>query len=258
MSETIAVFIDGDNISPKDIDEILAEIYDYGNIIIKRVYLDWTLPTSQGWSKATRDYGLEPIQCDLIKGKNSTDIKLTVDIMRTLYCVSHISLFYLVTQDGDFRHIIPEIKINNRSVNVIGKNVSKALGACCDKYTSLDVLSNKKNIGDELYGDNGNGNGNVKVKVDINKKTLDNEGKYKDGIIKYKDGVEKYKDDIEKLLEKNGTVSLSLIKDTLQRKYQFDQREYGFQQFSKFMEFHFPEYQVYKMKEGCFISFSEK
>lgn len=232
MSDTIAVFIDGDNISPKDIDAILSEIYNYGNIIIKRVYLDWTQTHSQNWLKATHEYGIEPIQCNLIRGKNSTDIKLTVDVMKILYTVPHISLFYLVTQDGDFRHIIPEIKLNNRNVNVIGKNISKALGACCDKYTSIDFISGDKGKTNSTTNDNS--------KITNSKEILLN-----------------YKIDIETLLENNGTLSLSLIKDTLQRKYQFDQREYGYEQFSKFMDNYFPEYIISKRRDGCFISLSD-
>lgn len=223
MSETIAVFIDGDNISPKDLEAIFTEIYDSGKIIIKRVYLDWTQPSSKNWLQATRDYGIEPIQCDLVKGKNSTDIKLTVDVMKTLYTVGHISLFYLVTQDGDFRHIIPEIKINNRNVNVIGKNISKALGSCCDKYTSLDLISREVPIKNN--------------RTDKNIKTT----------------IKKYKVDIEKLLEGAEIVSLSLVKDTLHRKYSFDQRAFGFNQFSKFMRYYFKEYEIQQNREGCFI-----
>ncbi len=226
MSETIAVFIDGDNISPKDIEPILTEICDYGKIIIKRIYLDWTQTQSRGWLQATRDYGLEPIQCDLIKGKNSTDIKLTVDVMKTLYNVNHISLFYLVTQDGDFRHIIPEIKINNRNVNVIGKNISKALGASCDNYTSLDVINQDLNV--------------------KNKKTPKEDREIK--VL-----IKKYREEIEKLLESNSCLSFSLIKDTLHRKYRLDHRAFGFKQFSKFMAHYFQEYSVQKTKEGCFL-----
>ena len=220
MSETIAVFIDGDNISPKDINSILTEIHDYGRIIIQRVYLDWTRPTCQSWIKATQEYGLEPIQCDLIHGKNSSDIRLTVDVMKTLYTIDHISLFYLVTSDGDFRHIIPEIKITNRQVNVIGASVSKALRASCDKYTKIAVLQTKLPTQE---------------------------------VDKLTPTLVKYREDIDSLLDQRGTIPLSLVKDTLQRKYGFDHREYGFQQFSKFMEHYYKEYLVEKNRTGSFL-----
>lgn len=220
MSETIAVFIDGDNISPKDIEAILTEIHDSGRIIIQRVYLDWTRATCQGWIKASQEFGLEPIQCDLIHGKNSSDIKLTVDVMKTLYTVEHISLFYLVTSDGDFRHIIPEIKIRNRQVNVIGGSISRALCASCDKYTKIDVLQANLPTGQT------------------------------DNLTKL---VVKYREEIDKLLDQKGTIALSLVKDTLQRKYGFDHREYGFQQFTKFMEHYYPIYQVINSRTGSFL-----
>jgi len=50
------------------------------------------------------------IQCDKISGKNSVDLRLSVDIMKILYTNDIITLFYLITSDSDYRHVIFEIK----------------------------------------------------------------------------------------------------------------------------------------------------
>ena len=68
---------------------------------------------------ASIENGITTIQCDKITGKNSTDIKLMVDIMKTLYEINHISLYYIVTSDSDFRHVIPQIKMRNKKVHCI-------------------------------------------------------------------------------------------------------------------------------------------
>ena len=79
------------------------------------------------------DNGQESIQCDRIKGKNSTDIKMAVDIMKALYNISHITLFYIVASDSDYRHVIPEIKLCNKKIYCIGsKNANKSIQSLCD------------------------------------------------------------------------------------------------------------------------------
>ena len=108
--ESIAVYIDGDNSSYKNIEIILNEIKSYGRIIILKVYGDWSEVNMKNWLTTASTYGIIPIQCERINGKNSTDIKMCVDLMRDLYNIENISLFYIVTSDSDYRHVISEIK----------------------------------------------------------------------------------------------------------------------------------------------------
>ena len=58
------------------------------------------------WLSTASKYGIIPIQCERINGKNSSDIKLCVDIMRDLYNIDVITLFYIITTDSDYRHVI--------------------------------------------------------------------------------------------------------------------------------------------------------
>ena len=71
------------------------EIKNYGRIVICRVYADWSCNETLTWRTKSKDYGIEPIQCDRISGKNSTDIKIVVDIMETLHTIDYISLYYV-------------------------------------------------------------------------------------------------------------------------------------------------------------------
>ena len=57
MSDTIAVFIDADNVSSKDIGVIMQEIKNYGKIIINRVYTDWSKESSKNWLKTVEELG---------------------------------------------------------------------------------------------------------------------------------------------------------------------------------------------------------
>ena len=144
-NESIAVYIDGDNINHKDIEIILNEIKNYGRIIISNVYGDWSKDNMKHWLKSASEYGISPIQCDRTSGKNSTDIKLCVDIMKHLYTIKNISLFFIITTDSDYRHIISEIKTKGKKINCIGNSDANiSLKSMCDIYTKIEVLKKGK------------------------------------------------------------------------------------------------------------------
>ena len=209
MSETIAVYIDGDNASHRDMEAILNEIKSYGRIIISRVYGDWSKENMQKWLESASLYGIIPIQCGRISGKNSSDIKLCVDIMKDLYTVSKISLFYIITTDSDYRHVISEIKVQDKKIHCIGNNDANiSLMSICDQYTKIDVI--RKDNKDSPKN---------KPKTKKLKKSL----------------FKKYKTEIDLLLEDNQKINISLLKDTLKRKYQFDYREWGYSKMSDFV-----------------------
>ena len=139
--ETIAVYFDGDNVTPSDVGIILQEIKSYGDIIINRVYADWQMDNLHQWSKTASCNGITQIQCGRLSGKNSTDIKLCVDLMKDLLTVAHITLFYIITSDSDYRHVLPEIKLQGKKVHCIGlSQANVALMSHCDQYTKIEVL----------------------------------------------------------------------------------------------------------------------
>ena len=219
--ETIAVFIDGDNISPRDMDCIMEEIKSFGRVVSSRIYTDWSADDSKSWKKPSQELALEPIQCDRISGKNSTDIKLTVDLMKMLYTNSSISLFYIITSDGDYRHLIPEIKLANKKINVIGSNVSRSLQSSCDLSTKIEVLKNS------------------------NIHSLDD-----DGMLE-----SQFQAVLDQVFGEQETVPLSIVKDTLQRKYGFDHREYGFKRFSKFVKHYLKDqYTIKYIDSSCYLA----
>ena len=219
INSTIAVFIDSDNVSPKDMPLIINEIKNYGRIIISRIYTDWSKESNKNWLNLITELGLEPIQCERVSGKNSSDMRIAVDVMKVLYNQPTINIFYLVTSDSDFRHLIPEIKLLNKQVNVIGKQLSKALINMSDIATQVEVLKTSNNI-----------------------------------IVKQQD-IKTYKSEIETLLEEKNSIELSKIKTILVRKYQFDHRAYGCTQLSKFFENNYSD--VFKIVKkgtgGCYL-----
>ena len=84
--KSIALLIDADNSPSKFIQNILTELASYGKVNIRRAYGNWTSNNLNGWQAIIQDYAIQPIQqYDLTKGKNATDIALTIDAMDILY-----------------------------------------------------------------------------------------------------------------------------------------------------------------------------
>ena len=226
MSETIALFIDGDNVSFRDIEVILEEVKSYGRIIISRVYGDWSKENMKNWLLSASKNGIIPIQCDRISQKNSSDIKLSVDIMKFLYTLSNISLFYIVTTDSDYRHVISEIKIMGKKIHCIGGDCANAsLMSICDLYTKINVL--RKN------------NNQIK-KISSKKKRLS------------KMDLDKFSKEIQFLLENttNQKINISFVKEHFSRKYQFDYREWGYSKMSEFVLCNFKNFNIIKSNKG--------
>ena len=135
----IAIFIDGENISSKEYKNILEDIRKYGRISISNIYLDWT--ENKSWMDISKNFGITPIQCNKIKGKNSVDLKIAVDIMETIY-EKNIDLFCILTSDSDFCHIVQKLKSKNKFVYIYGskKNINQSLLSICDKFIDIQNL----------------------------------------------------------------------------------------------------------------------
>lgn len=106
----IAVLIDADNASAKNIENTLASIEEYGTIVIKRVYGDWSRQNLHKWKDYANKYSLKSIQAySFVKGKNSTDAALIIDAMDILY-LKTVDAFCIVSSDCDFTGLIHRIK----------------------------------------------------------------------------------------------------------------------------------------------------
>ena len=219
MSELIALYIDADNICYKNIKIIIDYIKKYGKIIIAKIYGDWSENNLKNWLITASKYGIIPVQCDRIKKKNSSDIKLCVDVIKDLYIIDHITLFYLITNDSDYRHLVSEIKIKNKKINCIGDNTTNiSLKSICDIYDNIDNFSinEEENIDEKKV---------KKKKKKKEKKSIDKN----DVFIKI------YSQEIKNLLINHNSINISLIKDILVSKYDFNLSKFGYTKMSKFI-----------------------
>lgn len=217
-TECVAVFIDGDNVSWKHADKILTEIKtnQKGHINILRVYADTSRSESAKWIKQSKELGFNLIYVDQINGKNSVDLKMSVDIMECLYTLTHLTHYYIVASDSDYKHVMEPLKRNNKTVHCIcNKKSNVSLRAMCDDYKYIDTIINQSNILDSPKSD--------KVKIS-------DSDKHNYFLI------------MAQLIENNELVNLSLCCDTIKRVYNdFDLRNYKCKSFTKFIQKYFAE-----------------
>ncbi len=140
-SDRIAVLIDADNASHRQLQVVLGEVAKYGNPTIKRVYGDWTSDRLGNWAPKLNSLGLRAVhQNAFTKGKNSTDMALVIDAMDLLYD-DNVESFALVTSDSDFTALTHRLRESGKAVYVIGtQKAPESLRNACDKFIDLDVL----------------------------------------------------------------------------------------------------------------------
>lgn len=141
-SGNLALLIDGDNVSPKILLGLMAEIPNYGRASVRRIYGDWTNPALKSWKPLLLNHSILPIQqFAYTHRKNSTDGAMIIDAMDLLY-TGRFSSFCLVSSDSDFTRLAARIREQGVTVYGFGeRKTNTAFIAACDKFVYFDVLN---------------------------------------------------------------------------------------------------------------------
>jgi cold shock CspA family protein len=144
MSKKFAVFFDGDNISSRYYDSIIAEAAKYGEIIIKRVYGDWTTPNMTSWKEQVFKSPIKVVQ-QFRFGENATDNSIIMDAMELLIQNTGIDSYCIVSSDADYYNLALRLREYGRFVLGIGKEDAKPLWKnACDQFILIEnILSFK-------------------------------------------------------------------------------------------------------------------
>lgn len=161
----VAVFIDFENIyisvrNKYDVnpnfESIMDKCLEYGRVTIARAYADWyRYPRI---TNALYANSIEPIYVptyyyDRDQGrtgkaiKNSVDIHLCIDLMRTLYTHPGITTYVLITGDRDFIPLVNAIRQNGKQAVVVGvaEAASSHLAQSADEFMFYrQILDNGK------------------------------------------------------------------------------------------------------------------
>ncbi|HWW66003.1 MAG TPA: NYN domain-containing protein [Sphingomonadaceae bacterium] len=138
----IALLIDADNASPAALDPVLTVLAELGTVNVRRAYGNWSKPQLRRWADMTHRYAIEPQQqFDLTKGKNATDMKMTIDAMDLLFR-GKVDGFGLMSSDSDFMPLA--LRIRQEGLPVYGFGTAKTpegFRQACTRFIDIDVIA---------------------------------------------------------------------------------------------------------------------
>ncbi len=141
-TRNVALLIDGDNASWHAIDPVLTVLAELGTVNVRRVYGNWSKPALKGWRDMSLRHGIEPHQqFDLTKGKNATDMKMTIDAMDLLFR-GRVEGFGIMSSDSDFMPLA--MRIRQDGVPVYGFGTARAPEAfrqACTRFIDVGALA---------------------------------------------------------------------------------------------------------------------
>jgi len=140
-TRNIALLIDADNASWHAIDPVLTVLAELGTVNIRRAYGNWSKPGLKGWRDMTVKHGIEPQQqFDLTKGKNATDMKMTIDAMDLLFR-GRVEGFGIMSSDSDFMPLAMRIRQDGLPVYGFGgAKTPEAFKQACTRFIDVGAL----------------------------------------------------------------------------------------------------------------------
>lgn len=140
-NSNIALLIDSDNASPAGIDPVLTVLAELGQVNIRRAYGNWRKTSLKGWADLVHRYGIEPQQqFDITKGKNATDMKMTIDALDLLYG-GRVEGFGIMSSDSDFMPLAMRIRQDGIPVYGFGSlKAPEAFRQACTRFIDVDAL----------------------------------------------------------------------------------------------------------------------
>lgn len=138
----IAVLIDADNSPAGMIDEVLTELAKHGVINIRRAYGNWKSPQLKGWEEVLHEHAIQPMQqFAYSKGKNATDMAMSIDAMDLLYG-KRIDGVALVSSDADFTPLVMRLRADGLKVFGFGeKKTPEPFVNACSTFLYLEHLA---------------------------------------------------------------------------------------------------------------------
>ena len=139
--KNIALLIDADNASHAGIDPVLTVLAELGQVNIRRAYGNWAKPALSNWNRISHQYGLQPVQqFDMTKGKNATDMAMTIDAIDLLYR-GKVDGFGIMSSDSDFTPLVTRLRQDGLLVYGFGnENAPEAFRTACTRYIDVAQL----------------------------------------------------------------------------------------------------------------------
>ncbi|MCP9223269.1 NYN domain-containing protein [Erythrobacter sp. LQ02-29] len=157
-AKNIALLIDADNVNPSGINAVLTVLAELGQVNIRRAYGNWAKDALKKWGDITNRFGIQPHQqFDLTRGKNATDMAMTIDAVDLLY-QGKVDGFGIMSSDSDFTPLVTRLRQDGLPVYCFGdKKTPEALQSACTRFIDIDKLmkGEQRNGGGSAPSDEG-------------------------------------------------------------------------------------------------------
>ena len=139
--KNIALLIDADNIQPAAIDPVLTVMAELGQVNIRRAYGNFAKQGLSRWDTITNKYGIRPHQqFDVSKGKNATDMAMTIDAIDLLY-QGKVDGFGIMSSDSDFTPLVTRLRQDGIVVYGFGSaRTPQSFRSVCTRFIDIDQL----------------------------------------------------------------------------------------------------------------------
>ena len=131
----IALLVDYENVGVDSLQYLVEQVSGMGRIIIKRAYADWS--SQRKGQERLIELGIEAVHNyrSVKSGKNSCDIKLTIDAVEILHS-GQVDSFVIVSSDSDFVPLVTHLRGAGKGVIGAGRKAvtSTTMVKSCDKY----------------------------------------------------------------------------------------------------------------------------
>lgn len=229
-SGNVALLIDADNASADHFDPVLTVLAELGTVNIRRAYGNWSKPALKGWARQAVTQAIETQQqFDLTKGKNATDMKMTIDAM-DLMAGGRVTGFGLMSSDSDFTPLVTRIRQEGIDVYGFGsEKTPEGFRRACTRF--IDVAALARSLAETA--------GHLLPEVTA----ADPASAQPDEAAK--DGVKKVDDEVVRLLieaydaakrDQNGFAALGPVGQRVGNRSSFDVRNYGFKRLSDLVQ----------------------
>src|SRR3569832_257975 len=138
----IALLIDADNASPDHLDDVLLVLGELGTINIRRANGNWAKASLKGWGNLTGAHSIVPMQqIDVVKGKSTTDMRMSIDAMDLLYR-GNVDGFGIMSSDSDFLPLAQRIREDGLQVYGFGTaKTPLSFQQACSRFYDVGALA---------------------------------------------------------------------------------------------------------------------
>ena len=223
----VAVLIDAENVSAGNAKQIFDEASNYGNIIVKRIFADWSKASVKGWKEEVNRYSMTAVQqFEVQPRKNTIDIALIIQALIILF-EKDVDVFCIAAGDSDYTRLVRELRERDKTViGMGGRNVNQSFVNAFNEFIYLDAGAEQKQEARKVQ--------NPKVKavqsalpqaVPAETEILDNKRKSDLHNI------------IDRMIDNNGKAFYAQISSEMKQKYSdFIPKNFGCNSFKKLME----------------------